>query len=79
MLFKKRHREDVQIAEGSTYRRVHPTNMVELAEVVWVGEDSAGIPHVRYNMSYLRGKSEDPQGTRILALDCFVERYHTTH
>lgn len=79
MLFRKRNKGDVQIAEGGVYRRVHPTNMVEVVEVVWVGEDSAGIPHVRYNMSYMRGNSQDPQGTRILALDCFIERYHTAH
>ncbi len=75
-MFFKRRKIDQQVTEGGVYERVHPTNTVEEAEVLWVGKDAAGIPHVRFRMSYLRPHGREPQGMRILALACFAERYH---
>ncbi len=77
MLFKRRNR-DAEVTEGAVFKRIHPTNLVELAEVVWVGKDSSGIPHVRYKMSYVRSDGNDPQGTRILSVSCFTERYEAS-
>ena len=74
MLFKRRELSE-NICAGSVFERVHSTNAVEHAEVLWVGNDSAGIPHVRFKMSYLRSHCREPQGNRILALACFAERY----
>ena len=74
MLFKRRKVTE-SVCEGSVFERVYSTNTVEQAEVLWVGNDSVGIPHVRFNMSYLRAQRREPQGMRILALDCFAERY----
>ncbi len=74
-MFFKRRKANQSVCEGSVFDRVHPTNTVEQAEVLWVGNDSVGIPHVRFKMSYLRAHRREPQGMRILALDCFAERY----
>ena len=74
-MFFKRRKVNECVHEGSVFERVHSTNMVEQAEVLWVGNDAAGIPHVRFRMSYLRARRIEPQGMRMLALACFAERY----
>ena len=74
MLFKRRNLNE-SVYPGSVFERVHSTNTVEQAEVLWVGNDCAGIPHVRFEISSLRSHSREPQGMRILALACFAERY----
>ena len=74
MHFKRRDLTE-GICAGNVFERVYATNTVEQAEVVWVGNDCAGIPHVRFEVSYLRSRIREPQGMRILALACFAERY----
>ncbi len=74
-MFFRRRKLTENVCEGCVFERVYSTNMVEQAEVLWVGDDLDGIPHVRFKMSYLRAHCREPQGTRILALDCFAERY----
>ncbi len=73
MFFKRRN--IAKIVEGAFYERIHNENLVERAEVVWVGNDSFGIPHVRYRMSYRTPSREEGQGTRMLAQTIFAERY----
>jgi hypothetical protein len=63
------------VREGAVYQRRHPNNFVERAEVVWVGKDPFGIPHVRYQVSYVRPDRRDHEGIRMLALSSFAERY----
>jgi len=67
-----------RVTEGSVFERIHPTNLVERAEVVWVGDDASGIQHVRFFMSYVRPDGDEPQGTRILSAQSFMERYGET-
>ena len=74
-MFFKRRKSNVNVCEGGVFERVHSTNTAEQAEVLWIGNDSAGIPHVRFNMSYRCAHRREPQGIRILALACFAERY----
>ena len=74
MLFKRRKLNE-NVCAGSVFERVHSTNAVERAEVLWVGNDWAGIPHVRFEISYLRSHCRESQGMRILALASFAERY----
>lgn len=70
-----RRRNIAEIVQGAFYERIHNDNLVERAEVVWVGNDSFGIPHVRYRMSYRTPSREEGQGTRMLAQTIFSERY----
>ncbi len=74
-MFRRRHGTSV-VTEGSLFERVHGNSMVELAEVEWNGNDPFGIPHVRFGLSSnWPNRSEPEGGTRVLALECFVERY----
>jgi hypothetical protein len=65
-----------EIAEGSLFRRVISGSMAEIAEVVEVGRDRMGIPHVRFNTHLIRGSYGvlNPE-QRTLALESFCARY----
>ncbi len=72
----KRPKEHVVVTKDSLYQRVHRNNMIELAKVVGIGEDSLGICHVRFQTSYAWSSGRvESQGTRLLAMDCFAERF----
>ncbi len=79
MLFLRRDdREKIcrdTIEQGAVYRRERRYNVVELAEVLWVGLDLSGIPHVRFQLSYLGSEFADEQSTRMLALASFAALY----
>lgn len=65
---------------GSVFHVARPGNLVETATVVSVDADSAGIPHVRYQVSI--GRSDNhvfEEGPRVLALSCFAEHYNVAH
>jgi len=64
-----------QVPVGGVFRRVHSARVAEVAEVVWTGEDSAGIPHVRYNIFYIRHDRRESEGSRMLAAATFLEMY----
>ncbi|MFA5041628.1 MAG: hypothetical protein WC464_08355 [Bdellovibrionales bacterium] len=66
------------IAEGSLFRRGMGGSMSEIAEVVEVGQDRMGIPHVRFYTHLVRGSSAATaldSEQRTLALDSFCARY----
>jgi len=66
----------MNILPGSVFERSHGEfNSVEVAEVIWVGDDVLGIPHVRFQFSYRYSNREEGQGVRILALKAFAERF----
>jgi hypothetical protein len=69
-------RGDYGIEEGALFRRSVGGSMTEIAEVVEIGRDRLGIPHVRYNAHLMRGnyKASAPE-QRTLALDSFCARY----
>ena len=67
--------EDVR--EGDMFERESSGRVIEHACVQRVYSDRDGIPHVRYELSYRRANQVDHEGTRILALPVFVERYRT--
>ena len=61
---------------GAVFRRVHPANnMVETAQVVSIGEDSYGIPHVRFRLRYARPNRTFLEDSRVLALESFTRLY----
>ena len=77
MFFRRRSAVD-DVREGAIFQRSHPSNFVERAEVVWIGKDHFGIPHVRFEVSYVRPDRKDHVGIRMLALASFAERYGTS-
>ena len=65
-----------EIAEGAVFRRALAGSMSEIAEVVEIGQDRMGIPHVRFNTYLMRGSYASPNSEqRTLALDSFCARY----
>ena len=65
------------IEVGAFYRRGVGGSMSEIAEVVAVGQDRMGIPHVRFNTYLMRGHYATPSTSeqRTLALESFCARY----
>lgn len=64
------------IQPGTTFRRMHPYNVVETAHIVAVSNDDAGIPHVRFNLRYQHpARTNSDVEQRTLALKSFAERY----
>ena len=62
------------IASGATFRAAFGL-IEERAEVLSVGNDRAGIPHVRFQLEVKRGSSTANIERRTLALTCFRDRY----
>jgi len=61
---------------GSTFQRVHRDSRVETAQVLSVGTDSYGIPHVRFQVSFNRiDRNQFDGGARMLALKSFADQY----
>jgi len=75
MLFGQRERVD-DVQPGTTFRRVHEDELVETAQVESVAADRYGIPHVKFKLIFSRAnRFTYEQGTRMLALRAFTERY----
>jgi len=65
-----------EIEEGALFRRGVGGSMCEIAEVVEIGHDRMGIPHVRFNTHLMRGSYPTKNAEqRTLALDSFCARY----
>lgn len=75
MLTIKRHAAVGDIKAGSVYQRVHSGSIVETATVVSVGEDSFGIPHVRFQVCFERPNRKFLEDARVLALESFADQY----
>ncbi|SLN53316.1 hypothetical protein [Oceanibacterium hippocampi] len=73
VFFRRSKAEDV--TEGAVFERHCASNFIETAKVVWIGKDSTGIPHVRYETALMGQGRFEPQGIRILALKSFADRF----
>jgi len=64
------------IETGAVYRRGMGGVMVEIAEVLDVGQDRMGIPHVRFSTHLERGSyTTSAPEQRTLSVDAFAARY----
>lgn len=63
------------VEQGAYYRRGFGGSMSEIAEVLDVGQDRMGIPHVRFNRHLVRGNYSENTEERTLSLDSFCARY----
>ncbi|MDD3029574.1 MAG: hypothetical protein PHS57_04765 [Alphaproteobacteria bacterium] len=69
-------KDDFDIEEGSLFRRGMGGSLSEIAEVIEIGHDKMGIPHVRFNAHLMRGNgSATDSEQRTLSLDSFCARY----
>jgi hypothetical protein len=74
--FLKGGRNLDDVGTGSTFQRVHRDRIVETAQVLSVGTDTYGIPHVRFQVSFRRpNRSRFDGGGRMLALKSFADQY----
>lgn len=74
--FFKRGNKLEYVRPGSTFKRVHRDKMVETAQVLSVGTDAYGIPHVRFQVSFRRpDRNKFDGGARMLALKSFADQY----
>jgi hypothetical protein len=67
-------KSDSNVEEGGLYRRPDTGPVTETAEVLEVGKDNLGIPHVRFQLYVIRG-SDARVEQRTLALETFYTRY----
>ncbi len=64
------------IEEGAVFKRIVSGSMTETAEIVEVGQDRMGIPHVRFNATLLRGHyAASAAEQRTLSLESFCARF----
>jgi hypothetical protein len=75
MFLKKRHTETGDVKAGSVYQKSHSGEIVEVATVLSVGEDSSGIPHVRFKVCFERPNRKFLEDARVLALESFAQQY----
>ena len=74
--FFKRGNKLEYVRPGSTFQRIHRDKMIETARVLSVGTDSYGIPHVRFQVSFMRpNRNRFDGGARMLALKSFADQY----
>ena len=64
-----------EIKEGARYRRSAGGSVTETAEVIEIGQDKMGIPHVRFQLRVACGSTGAALEQRTLALDTFYSRY----
>lgn len=65
------------VQAGEFFRRQHSNNMIETVRVLSVGDDSFGIPHVKYEVRFERAQERGRafEGPRVLALSVFADHY----
>ncbi len=74
-MFFRQPKPVADITPGAVYRRNRPHNIVEVAEVMRVSDDRAGIPHVHFRVSYGHKYQFRNREVRTLALASFTDRY----
>lgn len=64
------------VEEGAAYRHPQAGPVIETAHVLSLCEDSFGIPHVRFMVSYeRRERTVHEEGPRLLSLSAFISHY----
>jgi hypothetical protein len=77
MFFARGHSMEY-VRNGSAFRRVRDDRVVETAKIDQVYLDTAGIPHVRFDVTFThphRGTHKD--GPRVLSLKTFFDTFPT--
>ena len=70
-----RRRKSQAIAVGERFRRGKPSGPSQLAEVLAVEPDGAGIPHVHYRLRSVWREGDIATDIRTLAVSAFAQRY----
>jgi hypothetical protein len=73
-----RQRHPAELKPGESYRRLLCNYVTETATVLDLRNDSLGIPHVRFRVSFERNASETIEtALRLLAVPAFQMVYPT--
>jgi hypothetical protein len=73
-LFRRSTRPEVR--PGCCFRRDHNGRVTEKVTVIELKNDPAGIPHVRFEVTFERRFSDRVErGLKVLALDTFLDCY----
>ena len=65
-----------EVKAGAVFRCRLPSHVVETAEVIEVGPDAMGVPHVKYNLVVAGGTISSFAEMRTLGLETFSSRYN---
>jgi hypothetical protein len=73
----KAERKRPEVREGGVFRHTGPGDLVETAEVLHVGPDPMGIPHVHYRVIVggSARRASDIETSRTLNLDTFTNYF----
>ena len=73
-LFRRSTRPEVR--PGCSFSRQHKGRVTEKVTVLDLKNDPAGIPHVRFEVTFERRFSDRVErGLKVLALDTFIDSY----
>lgn len=72
-MFFWRAEKKPHIAIGLVYERNLKDNIMERAEITWLGDDRVGIPHVRFDV--IIPGIDECRDARLLAVKIFAARY----
>jgi len=75
MILRALTNHTISVEIGASYRRSGPGTLVEVAQVIEVGPDKMGIPHVRFQLTSARGPGLPLIETRTLGLEAFQSRF----
>ena len=71
-----RRKDEPSVQPGAMFRRSDRSGVIEVAHVLSIGADRAGIPHVRFRVRKERPPRDTERGDlRTLALDTFRTHY----
>ena len=65
-----------EVKAGAIFRCRLPSQVIETAEVIEVGPDAMGVPHVKYNLVVAGGTISSFAEMRTLGLETFANRYN---
>ncbi len=75
-MFFRRGKSLEYVRPGNMFRCMHDGDLEETAEIISVGTDAYGIPHVKFNVTFSRpNRFAYEEGNRMLALRSFADRY----
>ena len=63
---------------GCLYSRLHKVNVTETAQIIALSDDHAGVRHVRFSLVSSMGSRVMDCGTKLLAVDTFLDTYSLT-
>ncbi len=64
-----------EIEKGMSFARIIAADVTEIARVLEVTKNAAGVPHIRFALEVRDQTGLHDEGTRVLAVPSFVAQY----